>query len=69
MTEPMMDVDSVVALMMSSTDVEDWNNNCDAVKHDKGGKYPEFWFLAIILPGVLVEKQLSWEKEDAMQRM
>ncbi len=44
--------DNVVALMKSSTNEQDWNKNCDAVKQANSGDYPSFWYAAIILSGV-----------------
>ena len=67
-TEPMMDEGLVVALMRSSTCEGDWDINVIAVNHDNGGKYPEFWSRAIIQEGVLAERQLSWSREDAIDR-
>lgn len=42
----------VVELMKSSTSQEEWNANCDKVKAANGG-YPDFWYSAIVLSGVM----------------
>lgn len=42
----------VVELMKSSTSKEEWNANCDKVKAANGG-YPDFWYSAIVLSGVM----------------
>lgn len=60
MTKPMMDEDSVVALMRSSTCEQDWKDNCDAVKHDNGGDYPDFWFRAIVQNHVKSKAEAGW---------
>ncbi len=44
--------DNVVALMKSSTNEQDWNKNCGAVKQANSGDYPSFWYASIILSGV-----------------
>ncbi len=54
-----MTQDEVVALMKSSKSEAEWNANCDAVKRACGG-YPEFWYVAILASGVLVNVQRSW---------
>jgi len=48
----------VVALMQSSRDEKEWNDNCDAVK--KQGGYPGFWFEAIMLSGLADKVRKSW---------
>ena len=56
MTEP-----EVVALMKSSRSEEEWDANCDAVKAP-GGVYPDFWYRAIVLSGVMSDTVRSWQK-------
>ena len=56
MTEP-----EVVALMKSSRSEEEWDANCDAVKA-RGGVYPDFWYRAIVLSGVMSDTVRSWQK-------
>lgn len=43
----------VVKLMESSKNESEWNTNCDTVKKSCGGDYPEFWFSAIIVSGLI----------------
>lgn len=42
----------VITLMQSSKSEKEWNSNCDKVKSANGG-YPQFWFAAIIISGVM----------------
>ena len=42
----------VVSLMQSSKTEKEWNANCDKVKSANGG-YPQFWYAAIVLSGVM----------------
>ena len=42
----------VVSLMQSSSSEQDWSTNCDLVKSMSGGRYPEFWYQAILVSGV-----------------
>lgn len=44
--------EDVVELMKSSTDENEWNDNCDKVKDANMGDYPSFWYKAIILSGI-----------------
>ena len=43
----------VVSLMQSSKSESEWNTNCDKVISANGGKYPLFWFAAIIASGII----------------
>lgn len=45
----------VVALMRSSKDSREWAANCDRVKASLGGRYPAFWYAAIIRSGLMNE--------------
>jgi len=47
-----MNEQEVVKLMEGSRSKADWNANCDRVKDAFGGKYPSFWYSAIIQSGV-----------------
>ncbi len=49
----------VVDLMKSSKTEHEWNENCDKVKAAFRGKYPEFWYGAIIQSGVLGSMSFS----------
>ena len=49
----------VVELMESSKNEQEWNDNCDKVKKTCNG-YPDFWYRAIILSGILSGVKLKW---------
>lgn len=49
-----MTQNEVVELMKSSKSEQEWNDNCDEVKKKCGG-YPEFWYGAIVISGVINE--------------
>jgi len=54
-----MNQQQVVELMKSSKSEKEWNDNCDKVKSVFGG-YPDFWYSAIVLSGVLNSVTKSW---------
>lgn len=54
-----MDKDEVVKLMLSSGNEQQWDSNCDRVKAACGG-YPDFWYAAIMLGGVLRKCRERW---------
>lgn len=47
-----MNQTDVVNLMKSSQSEAEWNANCKKVKQAFGGDFPNFWYSAIIAPGV-----------------
>ena len=49
----------VVTLMQSSKSETEWNANCDKVKAANDG-YPQFWFAAIVLSGVMSTTSSKW---------
>lgn len=49
-----MNQNEVVTLMKSSKSETEWNANADKVKKACGG-YPDFWFAAIVISGVMNE--------------
>ena len=49
----------VKALMESSRSEAEWNTNCDKVKKANNG-YPDFWYVTIILGGVLDKTRAKW---------
>lgn len=51
----------VISLMLNSKSEEDWNNNCDTVKAAHNGQYPSYWFLDIIMGGILNKSKKNWE--------
>jgi len=55
-----MNEQQVIDLMKSSKNKVEWDQNADKVKKAFGGVYPDFWFAAIIMSGVLAEAQISW---------
>lgn len=55
--------EGVVSLMKSSSNVGEWNVNCDRVKAANNGDYPEFWFEKIMVGGVYDETANRWQSE------
>lgn len=45
--------DAVIVLMESSTSETEWNKHCNEVKEANNGDYPEWWYMTIIMGGVL----------------
>jgi hypothetical protein len=58
-----MTQEEVVKLMESSKSEKEWDDNCDTVKKAHAGRYPEFWFVAILLSGVANRVMSSWKKQ------
>ena len=54
-----MQQQEVIDLMASSKNETEWNANCDKVKSACGG-YPDFWYPAIIMSGVLTKCRANW---------
>ena len=54
-----MDEKQVVDLMSSATSEKDWNSKADQVKKACGG-YPDFWYRAVILSGVMATTSMRW---------
>jgi len=54
-----MQESEVVELMKSSNSEQEWNDNCDKVKAACDG-YPDFWYSAIVMSGVLAGVKLCW---------
>lgn len=50
-----MNKQEVLALMKSSKDKQEWNDNCDKVKSAHNNEYPEYWFLEVIQSGLIKE--------------
>lgn len=50
----------VESYMRQSNSESDWNNRADAVKDANGGKYPSFWFKAIIVSGLAAQVVSAW---------
>ncbi len=55
-----MSREEVVALMESSASEDEWNRNCDKVQAAFDNDYPEFWYAAIVLSGLLSLTQSRW---------
>jgi hypothetical protein len=47
-----MNKQEVIDLMKSSKSNKDWNTNCDIVKLENGGGYPNYWYAEVILSGL-----------------
>lgn len=54
-----MDEKQVVELMKSSNSEAEWNSNADKVKKACNG-YPDFWYSAIIMSGLLAITKENW---------
>ena len=39
--------------MKSSKNVDEWNANCDKVKDAHDGGYPDYWYVEIIIYGIV----------------
>ncbi len=55
-------VRGVIDLMKSSASQQEWSDSCDAVKVANNGDYHSFWFVAVILSGVLDNARRNWTK-------
>ena len=53
-------VDGVKNLMSSSKSEREWNDNCDKVKAANGG-YPHWWFLEIVISGLMANTAAGWK--------
>lgn len=53
-------IDGVKALMSSSKNESQWNENCDKVKAANDNKYPDFWYAQIISSGLINTAKASW---------
>lgn len=45
--------DVVIKHMEDSTSEAEWNKHCDEVKQANNGDYPGWWYMEIIMGGVL----------------
>lgn len=52
----------VVEYIQNATSEHDWNQRCDAVKRANGGRYPDFWYAAIVLSSVMHTVSSKWDK-------
>lgn len=51
---------AIKLLMQGSRSEQEWNDNCDKVKAANNGHYPTFWFLHIIVSGLLNNTRIQW---------
>jgi hypothetical protein len=51
----------VVDYMKASSSESDWNNRCDKVKRVNSG-YPDFWYKAIVMSGIVYQVMAGWQK-------
>ena len=62
-----MNKDEVLALMASSRNETEWNENCDIVKaitrSEEGKDYPAWWFLEVVASGLMSRVQKNWTKQ------
>jgi hypothetical protein len=49
-----------LARLEASTNEEDWNAACDAVKRARKGIYPDDWFAKVIATGLLDRIAAKW---------
>ena len=63
-TDEPMNQQQVIDLMITSRSEEEWNANADKVKAACGGRYPAFWFFAIVTSGVMAATRRSWEEAN-----
>lgn len=49
------------AFMGEATNEQDWNSRCDHVKSRHNG-YPHFWFMTVVLSGLLDRTRANWGK-------
>ena len=56
----------VIDLMSSSNTESEWNSNADKVKEACGG-YPNFWFRAIVLSGLLKKTAAKWGSDGEIK--
>lgn len=55
----------VVALMKTSRSADEWNANAKIVKEAFWGRFPEFWWSAMMMSGLAHQIQQSWMSEAA----
>lgn len=46
-----MEKEEVIALMETSKNSQEWNDNCDKVKKAHSGGYPSYWYGEMIASG------------------
>jgi len=56
----------VKQLMESATSEQDWNAKRDKVKAAHQGQYPDYWYVDIIMGGVLSKAEAKWPKKGAV---
>lgn len=59
--------DEVVVLMAGSKTVDEWNANCDTVKRDNDGVYPDYWFEEILHSGLAHRVLETCGESDAIE--
>ena len=60
-------VDGVIRFMSDSVSPEDWNSHCEQVQAANGGKYPRFWFPAIMLTELRKKTVAGWDGTDEIK--
>lgn len=56
-----MSEQEAVQLMGSTKSLAEWRENVARVKAAHGGKYPDWWYQAIVLSGLATRVSLGWE--------
>ena len=52
--------EGVTALMQSSSSEKDWNYKADKVRQANNNDYPNFWYKACILSGLVNRVSAGW---------
>lgn len=53
-----------VDLMRNSGSEQEWEKNCDIVKANHGGQYPEDWYARIVLSRAMRDTTAKWGGTD-----
>lgn len=48
-------------ILRSTKSEDEWNNACDQVKKARGGRYPDDWYVKVILSGFLYNLSSTWK--------
>ena len=55
-----MTKEEIIELMRNSNSEDEWNKNCDAVKRENNGGYPDWWYSEIIASGLVNVTRERW---------
>ena len=51
-----------ISRLQNTKSEEEWNTILEEVKASRDGKYPEDWFIRILLGGMMVIAKRNWRK-------